>query len=305
MNSDRGNLANIDLNLLVSLHAILEERSVTAAADRVGLSQPAMSHALRRIRKLLGDEVLIRQGMVSVLTPRAQEMLGPLREILYKTTGLLGGQEFQPEFSRRTLSIAMTSSVAYIIGQPITLLMEKEAPHMSLKIITTNDISDAVFTEQAADLLLLAEGYDTLHPRKRLFDDGWVVVGGDPELLERDTISCLQDWPHVGLRSAHATRPYELLRHRGVEVDMRAQVTDYLVLPQFVAGVRKLALHRRRVAERMAQTLSLYVVDFPFPIIGLGVDIVHNPWQYDETFQAWAEDLLERSVGMHPMNSKD
>lgn len=305
MNAEMGKLATVDLNLLVSLHAILEERSVTAAADRVGLSQPAMSHALRRIRKLLGDEVLIRRGAISVLTPRAQDMIGPLREILQKTSGLLGGQAFNPEFSRRTLSVAMSSSVAYIIGQPLTLLMEREAPHMSLKVITTNNTSDAVFTEQGADVLLLAEGYESPHPRERLFADEWVVIGGHRELLERDVISCLQDWPHVGLQSERATRPYEILRHRGLDVKMQVHVTDYLVLPQFVAGVRKLALHRRRVAERMARTLPVYVVDFPFPILGLGVDMVHNPWQYDNIFRAWVSDLLYRAVDMHEVNGRD
>lgn len=305
MNEEFSNLANVDLNLLVSLHALLEERSVTAAADRVGLSQPAMSHALRRIRKMLGDEILIRRGAVSVLTPRAQDMLGPLREVLQKTTGLLGGQVFNPEFSRRTLSLAMSSSVAYIVGQSISLLMERESPAMSLKIITTNDISDTVFTEQGADVLLLAEGYETPHPRERFFDDEWAVVGGDPELLERDVISCLQDWPHVGLQSDRATRPYEVLRHRGLEVKMQVHVTDYLVLPQFVAGVRKLALHRRRVVERMARTLPVYVADFPFPILGLGVDIVHNPWQHDEVFRAWVGDLLRRAMDMHDKNGRD
>lgn len=305
MNEEFGNLANVDLNLLVSLHALLEERSVTGAADRVGLSQPAMSHALRRIRRMLGDEVLIRQGTVNILTPRAQEMLGPLREVLQKTTGLLGGQVFNPEFSRRTLSLAMSSSVAYIVGQSVSLLMERESPNMSLKIITTNDITDTVFTEQGADILLLAEGYETPHPRERLFDDEWAVVGGDPELLERDTISCLQDWPHVGLQSDRATRPYELLRHRGLDVTMQVQVTDYLVLPQFVAGVRKLALHRRRVVERMARTLPVYVADFPFPILGLGVDIVHNPWQHDGVFRVWVGDLLHRAMDMHDKNDGD
>src|SRR5690606_24048687 len=130
-------LASVDLNLLVSLHAILEERSVTGAAGRVGLSQPAMSHALRRIRKLFGDEILIREGARSVLTPRAQELLGPLRVVLHGVAGLLGGPAFDPETSRRTVTIAMSSSMAYILGSAITTMLEEEAPRMGLRIITT------------------------------------------------------------------------------------------------------------------------------------------------------------------------
>lgn len=297
------NLANADLNLLVSLHAILEERSVTGAADRVGLSQPAMSHALRRIRKLFGDEILIRQGARSVLTPRAQELLGPLRELLHRVSGLLGGEPFDPETSRRTVTIAMSPSVSYILGRTVTHLLEEEAPRMGLHILATSDVSDAVFTERGADVLLLAEGYETAHPRERLFDDEWVVIGGVPELLEGDVISRLQDWPHVALAAERLTRPYEVLRHRGVDVKVQVRVNDYLLLPQFVTGVRKIALHRRRVVEQMARSYPLYIADFPFPVLGLGVDMVWNPWLGDDAFRAWLKDLLLCACDMQLMNN--
>lgn len=297
------NLANVDLNLLVSLHAVLEERSVTGAADRVGLSQPAMSHALRRIRKLFGDDILIRRGARSVLTPRAQELLGPLRELLYRTSGLLGGDVFEPETSRRTVTIAMSPSMTYILGRAITQLLEEEAPWMGLNILATGDVSDTVFTEQGADILLLAEGYETAHPRERLFDDEWVVIGGTPELLEGDVISRLQDWPHVALDAVKLTRPYEVLRHRGVDVKVQVRVNDYLLLPQFVTGVRRIGLHRRRVVEQMARSYPLYVADFPFPVLGLGVDMVWNPWLGDEAFRGWLRKLLKRACDMQLKNS--
>lgn len=297
------NLTNVDLNLLVSLHAILEERSVTAAADRVGLSQPAMSHALRRLRKLFEDQILIRQGSRSVLTPRAHELLGPLREVLHRAAGLLGGEEFHPQRSRRTVTIAMSPSVSYVLGQAITHLLEEEAPLMGLRILATSDVTDAVFTELGADVLLLAEGYESMHPRERLFDDEWVVIGGTPELLEGDVISRLQDWPHVALDAERTTRPYELLRHRGVDVKIQVRVNDYLLLPQFVAGVRKIGLHRRRVVEQMARNSRLYIADFPFPILGLGVDMVWNPWLGDSVYREWLRELLIRAQNMQQMNT--
>ena len=295
-------LASVDLNLLVSLHAILEERSVTGAAGRVGLSQPAMSHALRRIRKLFGDEILIREGARSVLTPRAQELLGPLRVVLHGVAGLLGGPAFDPETSRRTVTIAMSSSMAYILGSAITTMLEEEAPRMGLRIITTQVPDDGVFTERGVDVLLLAEGYESGHPRERLFDVEWVVIGGVPELHERDVISTLEDWPHVALIADRLTRPYEVLRHRGVEVDVQVRINDYLLLPQFVAGARKVGLHRRSVAERMAQFYPLYLADFPFPMLGLGVDMVWNPWLGDEAFRRWLRDLLRRACDMQGIN---
>ncbi|MFF3572382.1 LysR family transcriptional regulator [Nocardia jiangxiensis] len=75
-------LASVNLNLLVPLLAVLEERSVTRAAERVGLTQSAMSHAVGRMRRLFDDDLLVRQGNGATLTPRALELIAPLRAVL-------------------------------------------------------------------------------------------------------------------------------------------------------------------------------------------------------------------------------
>lgn len=305
MNGKSINLANVDLNLLVSLHALLEERSVTGAADRVGLSQPAMSHALRRIRSLLEDPVLVRDGNRSILTPRAQGLLGPLRDLLHRTSGLLGGEQFDPATSSRTVTIAMSPSVAYILAPSLTGLLAREAPGVRLRVLTTYDTSDAVFTEQGADVMLLAEGYVTDHPRERLFDDDWVVIGGSSDLTPDTVVDALWTWPHVMLDSPQLPRPYELLRHRGIEVDVQVRVNDWLLIPQFVAGARRVALHRRRVMDRLSIYGGLTVVPFPFPLLGLGVDMVWNPWLGDDSFRGWLRDLLVQAVSIRGQNDKD
>lgn len=299
------NLATVDLNLLTSLHALLEERSVTAAAQRVGLSQPAMSHALRRIRRLFDDEIMIRRGSTNVLTPRAEELLGPLRDVVHRTTQLLGGEPFTPEYSTRTLTIAMSSSVSYVLGRSITLLLEQQAPRMSLRTIPVPAQPDTAFTSQGADVLLLAEGYESAYPRERLFDDEWVVIGGTPEFLESDPIMQLQDWPHVILDTPHRTRPYEVLLHRGVDVKVQVRINDYLLLPQFVTGVHRIGLQRRRVIEQMTSGYELYMAPFPFPILGLGVDMIWNPWLGDEHYKQWVRKLLTTANTMSDMNSTD
>lgn len=83
---------------------------------------------------------------------------------------------------------------------------------------------------------------------------------------------------------------------------MQVRVNDYLLLPQFVAGVRKIGLHRRRVVEQMARSYPLFIADFPFPVLGLGVDMVWNPWLGDEAFRVWLRDLLRRACDMQLEN---
>lgn len=300
------NLATVDLNLLTSLHSLLEERSVTAAAQRVGLSQPAMSHALRRIRRLFNDEILIRQGSHNVLTSKAEELIGPLRDIVHRTSQLIGGKPFRPEDSTRTLTIAMSSSVSYLLGRSITHLLEHQAPRMKLRVVPVPpENHDSIFTTHGADVVLLAEGYESTYARERLFDDEWVVVGGTPELLESDPIMQLQDWPHVALDTPHRTRPYEVLLHRGVDAKIHLRVDDYLLLPRYVEGVHRIGLHRRRVIEQMALTDELYIAPFPFPILGLGVDMVWNPWLGDEPYKQWVRALLGEAERISRVNSDD
>src|SRR5262245_62308745 len=102
------NLATLDLNLLVALEALLVEESVGGAARRIGLSQPAMSHALSRLRTLVGDPLLVRIGAGMQPTLRAQSMREPLREALAQVRGVLRPEEFDAAESDRSFRILMS-----------------------------------------------------------------------------------------------------------------------------------------------------------------------------------------------------
>src|ERR1700709_2044257 len=95
------NLAALDLNLLVALDALLLEANVSRAAMRIGLSQPAASHALQRLRDVLGDPLLVRVGARMELTPRAQALRGPLAQVLDQVRGLFVSDDFHAERSAR------------------------------------------------------------------------------------------------------------------------------------------------------------------------------------------------------------
>src|SRR5882757_11397312 len=103
----RVDLSNFNLNLLLALDGLLEERSVTAAAKRVRVTPSAMSHSLAELRDLLGDPLLVRSGRGMVLTPRAEALVGPLHTLLMDTERLLsGGGAFDPRSAERRFVIA-------------------------------------------------------------------------------------------------------------------------------------------------------------------------------------------------------
>src|SRR5882672_8389748 len=106
------NLASLDLNLLVALDALLAEASVGRAASRIGLSQPATSHALRRLREMIGDPLLVRVGARMELTPRAQSLRAPLADALEQLRGLFTPEGFDPAVSTRRFALMMPDLVA-------------------------------------------------------------------------------------------------------------------------------------------------------------------------------------------------
>lgn len=114
------NLRSVDLNLLVALDALLSERHVTRASERVGLSQPAMSNALNRLRRMFGDELLVRTATGMKATPRAAELLEPLRQLLRQVERVLESDSgFDPATSARTFTVRMSDILACLILPPL------------------------------------------------------------------------------------------------------------------------------------------------------------------------------------------
>lgn len=128
------NLAALDLNLLVALDALVTEAHVGRAAMRVGLSQPAMSHALRRLRDLLGDPLLVRVGTGMDLTPRAQALRGPLKQTLEQVRGLFVADGFDPAGSTRRFALMIPDYIINFVLPPLVARIAAEAPGVRLDV---------------------------------------------------------------------------------------------------------------------------------------------------------------------------
>jgi DNA-binding transcriptional LysR family regulator len=128
-------LRSVDLNLLVALNALLSERHVTRASERVGLSQPAMSNALNRLRAMFGDELLVRTSTGMQATPRAIELAEPLRQLLRQVKRVLESDAgFDPEKSERTFTIRMSDILALLMLPPL-LARKPAASRMAYNIL--------------------------------------------------------------------------------------------------------------------------------------------------------------------------
>jgi DNA-binding transcriptional LysR family regulator len=286
-------LSSVNLNLLVPLLALLEDQSVTRAAARVGLSQPAMSHALRRMRRLLGDELIVRQGSSTMLTPRATELVAPLRRALRQTARVVDFPFFDPAVDNRVITVAMTTSKALVTGDELARLIAEQAPYATLRLRTETVISDSVFTDQGADLMLLSEGFASAYPRERLYDDRWVVVAGSSAPAKASAVELLRDLPHVVFDgSPERAMPYAILDEQQISYRVAARVSDNLLVPYLVAGSGGVAIHRFRASAALNGHLGLRIEEFPFPLPTLGIDMIWNPWLIDVDFRSWLRGLL-------------
>ena len=128
-------LSGIDLNLLTSLDALLVEQNVTRAAKRLGVSQPAVSHSLRRLRDLLGDELLVRGKIGMTATPRALELRGAVRAALEAAEVVLrAAPAFDPATAERTFVVSMADQQSFLLLPPLVERLAREAPGVRIDV---------------------------------------------------------------------------------------------------------------------------------------------------------------------------
>jgi DNA-binding transcriptional LysR family regulator len=166
------NLSALDLNLLVALDALLLEANVSRAAMRIGLSQPAASHALQRLREVLGDPLLVRAGARMELTPRAQALRGPLAQVLDQVRGLFIPDDFDAVSSERRFRLMMPDLAVELLVPPLMAKITALAPNVRLDVVPWR--GPAIFTTEFArtiDLVIsIGNAFGGFH-RQRLYVD--------------------------------------------------------------------------------------------------------------------------------------
>src|ERR1700736_6050681 len=166
------NFNSLDLNLLVALDALLREASVSRAAMRIGLSQPAASHALARLRDLIGDPLLVRSGARMELTPRAQALRGPLAQALEQVRGLFIPDDFDAARSERQFRLMMPDLAVELLMPPLMEKITQAAPNVRIEIVPWR--GSAIFSAEfprTIDLVIsIGNAFRGFH-RQRLYTD--------------------------------------------------------------------------------------------------------------------------------------
>jgi DNA-binding transcriptional LysR family regulator len=171
-------LAAIDLNLLVVFDAIMRDRSVTRAGQRLGLSQPAISHALTRLRHMLKDELFVRSPNGMVPTPRAEELATPIRIALDGLQQSLEPVQFEPSKAMTTFRIAVDNYAAIVLVAPIAAHIAKIAPGVTLDFRPSGTLNVLELLDRSELHLAMSPSavQGERFSRRRLLQDQFVVV---------------------------------------------------------------------------------------------------------------------------------
>src|ERR1700716_1205484 len=263
------NLNSLDLNLLVALDALLLEANVSRAAMRIGLSQPAASHALQRLRDVFGDPLLVRVGARMELTPRAQALRGPLAQTLDQVRGLFRSDEFDAVSSERHFRLMMPDLAVELLMPPLMEKITKAAPNVRIDVVPWRGA--AIFPAGFAptiDLVISIGDAFSGFPRQLLYtdSDALAVRRGHPvgsRLKKRDAFL---DARHVAviIRGQNEDLVDGWLRSKGIERRIALVVSGYIEALHVTARTDLVAFVPRRLIGALSKQLSLATVTPPF-----------------------------------------
>lgn len=264
-------LENLDLNLLGALEALLRERSVTRAAQRLGRSQPAVSAALARLRRHFDDELLLRSGNRYELTPLAGQLVEPVEVATSAARRVFHAQpHFDPRSSEREFVVLMSDYSLAVLGEALIRLAAQRAPRVRLHIqqTSTESVDHAAETLRTADALVLPHGFISDLPYADLYADDWVclVSADNDEVGDALTAEHLAELPWVITyhRPTAYTSATRQMRAQGIEPRISMVVESFVSLPLLVAETNRIALVQRKLADRFRDVPKLRVLACPF-----------------------------------------
>jgi len=271
-----------DLNLLPTFIALMEERNVTRAAERLGMTQPALSNALNRLRVMLRDPLFIRERYGMQPTEKAQELAPVIAAALATLDDIiLGQQEFNPAQAGRLFTIAPNSYVEYVLMPAVVTRLREQAPGIKLRLTPFG--TDLAETGVVSGTTAMVIGRITDPPDnlvvQHIMDDGLAcVVRADHPMvgdsLSREQYEALK---HVNMLPPGRLRAglFQALQKQALKREVAVSVTHFLAVPELVAVTDYCSTLPRLICRQLVRDTRLKVVPAP---VDLGTFPVEMAW---------------------------
>lgn len=261
----------LDLNLLVAFQTLMEERSVTRAARRMNLSQPAMSAALSRLRGYFRDDILVAHGKQMYPTAHAEGLVRPIQQFLTDLDSLLiSTTRFDPATTQRSFRIVASDYITASVIGPLSQRLASAAPGVRLDMMLPSEEAAQLMIEGKADLVITPEDFIVPEqPAELLCEERQLVIGwsGNLAFAEGIDAAAFNRLGHVAVHvgsnrvPSFADRQIERIGHTR-RVDLTCGC--FTMVPWLICGTNRIAIMHERLAKQMAAQFPLALAEIPF-----------------------------------------
>lgn len=293
-------LEKLDIGMLSSLSALLNERSVSKAARKIGLSQPAMSSALARLRLVFRDPLLVRSGAEMLLTERGELMRDRVDAIIQDLFLLAQQRRFDPRVSSASFEIGVRDYESLILLPAIISRVRSEAPNIR---ITTTVLDSTSQDDVSANLRLPNLRIQTARfvpPEwhvKKLLDDDLVVIGrkGHPDLVKPLSLERFLDIDQISLSPGSpgfVTRVDAELAKKSLKRKIVVSLVHFTTLPLAIGRTDLIALYPRRLLKAIEPMANLEVAECPVPAQTFSTSLVWHPRYHRDDGHRWMREII-------------
>ncbi len=291
----------LDLNLVVALDILLQERSVSRSAERLKLSQPAVSAALARLRDYFNDELLVSIGRSMIPTAYAESLWPIARDLLANADMLIDtSSTFDPATSQRRFRVSASDFIQTVLIAPALRAIHDVAPGIGMDVGPTGPASITKFENGEIDCFITPERYASpAHPVRPLFADEHVVVGwsGNPAMRQPLDLDAFLALGHVSVRIGSGRDLSFAERHMLSFINQRrieVTASTFSGVPLMLPRTQRIAVLQKRLAATFCDAFDLVMQPLPFDMPPLGEVAQYHVSRANDAGIAWLIDTFER-----------
>jgi DNA-binding transcriptional LysR family regulator len=293
------NLRDIDLNLLVVFNQLLMDRRVSTTADKLGLSQPAVSNALKRLRVLLKDELFVRTARGMEPTPYALNLVEPMGYALGTLQNALNQRDsFDPATSERTFTLGLTDIGEIYFMPTLMETLSRVAPRIKISTLRHNSghLSEDMASGNVDIAVGLLPGLTTGFFQRRLFKQRYVCLfrQGHPTAHNPISLAQFKSLAHVGVTSANTghSEVDEWLTRKGIARHIQLHVPHFVAVGHILQSSDLIATVPERFAQKCAEPFQLETSPLPFKLPDIAINLFWHAKYNREPANMWLRQLM-------------
>jgi LysR family transcriptional regulator, nod-box dependent transcriptional activator len=292
----------LDLNLLVALDALLSEQNISRAAEKIYLSQSAMSSALARLREYFGDELLVQVGRRMELTPRAQALQDPVRDILVRVDATVAAEpEFLPRQSDRIFRMHVSDYTMATLMPHLLALAYHEAPGIRFELRAQVLHPHRLLERGEADLLIIPKEYcSTEHPAEVLLTEAFCAALWDQNPLAKEPMTADRYLAagHIIVQpgEVHSALEDGFMHRLGIARRMEVTTYNFMSAAQLLVGTNRIATMHRRLARQAQRGLPITLRDVPVPVPAMEQSMQWHKHRTSDPGLIWLRELIKQAV---------